>query len=250
MIRKEKDGIHTLEFELYSEFPKLKCVIFLRQGGSSLGKYQSLNLSYNVSDDPLRVKSNELLILSNLNLTSLVRANLCHGKEILEVSRNQDTSHLLSDAIATKELTLGLLVTHADCQAACFYDPIHHAVANVHSGWRGNVQNIYAETVQFMKNTYDSNPADIHVAVAPSLGPSNAEFIHYKNELPQNFWQFEITPNHFDFWQIAKMQLKMSGILDHHIQIASIDTYSNSDDYFSYRRENITGRNATVVALL
>jgi len=250
MIRKESNGIHTLEFELFSQFQKLKCVIFLRHGGKSQGKYHSLNLSYTVGDDLSAVKANEISILSELKLESLIRGNLSHGKTIVEAKRNKEINHLTFDAICTKELTLGLLITHADCQAACFYDPVNHAVANVHAGWRGTVQNIYTETVQFMMKTYGSNPADLHVGIAPSLGPSDAEFIRYKLELPEKYWQFQTKANHFNFWQIAKMQLIECGILDHHIQIASISTYSNSQDFFSYRLENITGRNATVVALL
>ena len=42
----------------------------------------------------------------------------------------------------------GLVIQHADCQAAIFFDPVRKAIANVHCGWRGSVCNIYAKTVE------------------------------------------------------------------------------------------------------
>lgn len=248
MIRKEINGIHLLEFELFAQFPKLQAVVVLRHGGASLNEFHSLNLSYTVGDDPEIVKSNEDKLMSVLKIKKIERGVLSHGKTIVEAGVGKN-NHAY-DGLATNRLNLGLLITHADCQAACFYDPIHHAVANVHAGWRGSVQNIYAETVKFMMKTYGSKPSDLYVAIAPSLGPLDAEFIHYKKEFPEKFREFQVKENHFDFWQISRMQLTECGILDEHIQIASISTFSNPQDYFSYRLHKVTGRNATVVALL
>lgn len=247
MIRKEIDGIHFLEFEIFSQFPKLQAVVVLRHGGKSLKEFRSLNLSYTVGDDPQTVKLNEDKLMSMLKLKQIQRGILSHGKTIVEAGFEKD--YCTYDGVTTNQLNLGLVITHADCQAACFYDPINHAVANVHAGWRGSVQNIYAETVNFMVKTYGSKPSDLHVGISPSLGPHDAEFIHYKTELPENFWQFQVKDNHFDFWKISRMQLVECGILDEHIQIASISTFSNPQDYFSYRLHQVTGRNATVVAL-
>lgn len=248
MIRKEIDGIHFLEFELFAQFPKLQAVVLLRHGGKSLNEFHSLNLSYTVGDDPQIVKLNEDKLLSMLKLKNIQRGVLSHGKTIVEAGDQKNIQTY--DGVATSQLNLGLLITHADCQAACFYDPINHAVANVHAGWRGSVQNIYAETVHFMMKNYGSKPSDLYVGIAPSLGPLDAEFIHYKKELPENFWQFQVKERHFDFWQISRMQLVECGIPDEQIQIASISTFSNPQDYFSYRLHKVTGRNATVVALL
>ncbi|HRD55854.1 MAG TPA: peptidoglycan editing factor PgeF [Parachlamydiaceae bacterium] len=252
MLQKEKQGVRYLEFELFADFPHVRHAIFLRDGGFSEGCYSSLNLSYFVGDEETHVKQNEEKILSILGASKLARGNLCHGKSVVDAASlrsNSFRSKLSSDGIATKELNLCLLSTHADCQAALFYDPVHHAAANVHAGWRGNVQNIYQETVHFMKKAYATKSQDLHVCISPSLSPDHAEFLNYKKELPAAFWQFEAAPDHFDFWEISRMQLLEAGLLPHHIQIAKIDTFSNEKDYFSYRRNNITGRNASVIQL-
>jgi YfiH family protein len=141
------------------------------------------------------------------------------------------------------------MISHADCQAAIFYDPIQKAIANVHSGWRGNIQNIYASTILKMQQMYGSKPQNLLVCISPSLGPQSAEFTNFQNELPEAFWKFRTPPHHFDFWQISQYQLEESGVLPSHIQIAEIDTLSNPQDYFSYRHSKICGRNATVCAL-
>lgn len=248
MIRKEKNGIHTLQFEIFEQFKNLECVVFLRHGGFSLGNFQSLNLSYTVGDRFEDVKKNEERILNYLDINNVIRGNLSHGAKIIEASVSLEADFF--DGMITNRPNLGLLITHADCQAACFYDPINHAIANVHSGWRGSVQNIYKNAVDRMIQTYGTDPKNLIVGITPSLGPHDAEFIHYKKELPKSFWEYQIKKsNFFDFWQISRMQLTESGIPVDQIEIASISTFSNPQDYFSYRLNNITGRNATLITL-
>jgi polyphenol oxidase len=136
-----------------------------------------------------------------------------------------------------------------DCQAAILYDPIHRALANVHAGWRGNVQNIYRTAVQKMVHSFGSKPQDLLVGISPSIGPKHAEFKNYKSEFPEEFWEFQVKPTYFDLWQIARHQFESSGVLAHHIQIAEICTFDHPSDYFSYRRDKTTGRHATVAML-
>ncbi len=116
------------------------------------------------------------------------------------------------------------MIRHADCQATIFYDPEHNAIANVHCGWRGNVQNIYRATAFEMRKTFSSKPENILVGISPSLGPEKSEFINYRKEFPESFLPYEIKPTYFDLWAISRMQLEASGILPHHIEVASICT--------------------------
>lgn len=250
VIRKEIEGIHFLQFEIFNDFKKLKHGVILRQGGVSHEPFDSLNLSHHVGDNKENVLENEKRVLSIFDLKMIAKAQLSHGKTVLEVNSKEHMKQLDGDGLVTSILDTGLMITHADCQAAIFYDPILHIVANVHSGWRGSVQNIYQETVNYLKNRYQSNPKNLLVAISPSLGPKESEFIHYQKELPKSFWQYQISPNYFDFWKISEVQLMEAGILRDHLQIARISTFSSKEDYFSYRRDQITGRNATLVALL
>jgi polyphenol oxidase len=108
----------------------------------------------------------------------------------------------------------------------------------------------YKAAVNHMKMSYQSKPEELLVCISPSLGPESAEFVNYRTELPEPFWEFQSSPLHFDLWSIAENQLIEAGVLPYHIQIARIDTFANGEDYFSYRRSNKCGRQATVCSLI
>jgi copper oxidase (laccase) domain-containing protein len=92
---------------------------------------------------------------------------------------------------------------------------------------------------------------NLRVCISPSLGPNHAEFKNYKEEFPKSFWPFKIGESfYFNLWDIAKAQLIEAGVEDKNIEIKRVCTYANPKDYFSYRRENMSGRNATAIALL
>lgn len=249
MIRKESYGVHWLEFELLADLPKIKHAVFLKHGGHSSGAFSSLNLGYYMGDNPVHVKENITKAIRLLNLEFITDAHQLHGRAVNEITPMNLASPHSCDGLMTDHPGIGLKISHADCQAAIFYDPIKHALSNVHCGWRGNVQNIYAETIQSMVKRYGSKPADILVCISPSLGPERSEFIHYKQEFPETFWEFQHKPNYFNLWALSEWQLKNAGILPAHIQIASISTYANPDDYYSYRRSKTTGCHGTIAFL-
>lgn len=249
MHRKEKDGMVWWEFEQLAGFP-LRHGVFSRRGGVSPAPFASLNVSHSSGDDPENVKANRRKIQGLLELEVLKDAHQCHGKAVLKVKKDERESSESYDALITDEPSVGLLIKHGDCQVAIIYDPKRHVVANVHSGWRGSVQNIYAESIKSLVEVYGCRPEDLLVCIGPSLGPESAQFIHYKEEFPQHFWPFQIRPHYFDFWEISRMQLTEAGVMPHHIEVASMDTVVLEDDFFSYRRDRTQGRNATVVSLL
>lgn len=247
MIRKKSGEIQWLEFEILQEEPVVHG-IFLRHGGMSAGTTGSLNAGSKIPEDPRILEENRRRMLSALNIPRYCTGTQVHGNEVVLV---KDVSQEIGDCdgLITQLPDLGLLIRHADCQATVFYDPINRALANVHSGWRGNVKNIYDATVKKMAQTFGSKPENLLVGVSPSLGPDHAQFIHYKTELPEEFWQFQVRPLYFDLWAIARHQLENSGILPHHIQIAGICTYANEKDCFSYRRDKLTGNHAAFAML-
>jgi YfiH family protein len=248
MIHKKSGEIQWLEFDLLTEIPGLVHGVFLRHGGVSVGPYASLNAGDGSGDDPKNVAENRRRILAALEIQKWVSGNQVHSNEVIWIQDlRQNAGHC--DGLITDLKNLGLLIKHADCQAAIFYDSKNGAIANVHAGWRGNVKNIYRATVQKMAKTFGSKPEDLLVGISPSLGPEYAEFINYQTEFPQEFWEFQSKSYYFNLWKIARHQLESAGVLSHHIQIAEICTRTNAQDYFSYRREKASGRHATLIAL-
>lgn len=247
MLRKKDQGVEWLEFELLADQPRLKHALFLRHGGCSENPYDSLNVGGGSGDNPHAIARNRKKIGRLLGVETLISAHQVHGAEVGHVVTRDFSG--TCDSLVTHQKEIGLMIKHADCQAAIFYDPLKHVIANVHAGWRGSVQNIYGKTVDFLRKTYGSKPENLLVGISPSLGPACAEFIHFQQELPEHFWKFQVKPTYFDFWAISRAQLHEAGVLAHHIEIAEICTYSQKEDFFSYRRDKVTGRHATVVVL-
>ena len=255
MERKAANGLEWLEFDLLSDFPRLNHAVFLKHGGYSEGAFSSLNTGLHVGDNPLHVRKNlEKICLHFQREISgwkhLIWGKATHGDSLAIVHAHSPEEIPDVDGIVTQEPGVTLMMKHADCQVAIFYDPLHHVAATVHCGWKGSVANIYGKTVCYMQHNFHSQPTNLLVCISPSLGPDEAEFIHYKSELPEEFWTFQVRPTYFNFWAISEYQLQNAGILPHHIEVAYLSTYANSADFFSYRRDKITGRHGTCVTLL
>jgi len=250
MILRNCDGIEWLEFELLADFKEVIHGIFLRKGGHSESPYDSLNFSFEVGDDPSAVAKNEKKVQEILGVGRFVRGKLVHGTCVVSVEEG-DIGPLKGDCdgLLTVEKGVGLLTTHADCQACLLYDPVKNVVGNVHCGWRGNVTNIYREAIEKMQLRYGCRPADILACISPSLGPCHSEFVNYREELPTSFLKYQVAINYFDFWAVAEEQLTALGLLPFHIEIAEVCTYSNVVDFYSYRREKICGRHGAVICL-
>lgn len=258
----EKNKLFVHDFKRLKEFKEVCHGIFSRRNGCSLNSYSSLNMGDNVLDEEESVRENIKRGASFFGLKKIAVLHQVHGKEVVHVKGDSfigldfsldhsmekplETNRLeKADAMITDQKGMGLLIRHADCQAGLFYDPKKKIIAAAHSGWRGNCLNIYKEVVREM----GSNPKDVICVISPSLGPNYAEFIHYKKELPESFWRYQVKENYFDFWKIAEDQLLSIGLIPKNIEIARICTYTHSEDYYSYRREKVTGRNGAMIGL-
>jgi YfiH family protein len=220
MLYKKSESAEWLEFEQLAGVAGLAHAVFLRADRDA--------------------------IQAILGCEKLSSGKQCHGDRVVIGSDDKEEC----DGIVTQDKGRGLIIHHADCQAAIFYDPILRAVANVHAGWRGNVQNIYAKTVSFMQREVGSKPENLLVCISPSLGPCCGEFRNFKSELPEEFWPFQVKPTYFNLWEIARHQLLTAGILSHHLEIASICTCCNPQGYHSYRRDKTKQRHATGVVII
>ena len=248
MIKKEKNGLCWFEFDLLQSCPHVKHGCFTRLGGTSCSPFASLNVGLVENENPSSVFENRKKIQKILvGNGTLIDCNQVHGSDLTCITTTPSSP---CDGLITHQPNTTLLIKHADCQAALFFDPEHNVIANVHAGWRGSVQNIYAKTVHTLHTTYGTNPHLLLACISPSLGPDHAEFINWQKELPPSFSSFQKRPNYFNFWKISRMQLLECGLLPEHVEIASLCTYELKDLFFSHRRDKgITGRNATCIAL-
>ena len=230
--------------------PGLVHGVFSRQGGVSPSPYAGLNVSYNVGDTRQNIRQNRALVKDVLQFSRLVSANQIHGDRVflLEDYPHADCEVDGCDALITRSTGTLLMIQQADCQAVFLFDRTQNAIGLIHAGWRGSVADIIGKTITAMQESLGCKPANIIAAISPSLGPCCAEFINYEQELPESLHKYQAHPFHFDFWAISRDQLIRAGLSSEHITAAGTCTRC-TPDYFSYRREEITGRFASVIGL-
>lgn len=248
----EVGGLKCYRSPLLAAFPEVVHGFFTRQGGVSSHPYHSLNLSFAVGDRPEQVAHNRRLARQALGLDSLASGTQVHGRrEAIVANPHQDPATEIPevDILISSQPGVGLLIKQADCQAVMFYDPVRRVVANVHCGWRGQVQNILGEAVNLLKERFASRPADLYAAVGPSLGPCCAEFRNFRREFPAPLWGYQVRPAYFDLWRLSREQLLAAGLKPEQIEITGLCSRCRGDEFFSYRREGITGRQGAIIAL-
>jgi hypothetical protein len=249
-------GTRHLEFNHFNRLGFLSHGIFTRAGGFSTAPFDDLNVGLSTGDCRNTVLKNRALISRTLGGGTPVYLNQIHSDTVLVLKKDeagnvpQITGDSVADAVVTDIPDLALVIQVADCQAVILVDPVKRVVANIHSGWKGSVSNIIARSVDAMEETFGSTPGDILAGIGPSLGPCCAEFINYRTEIPEHLWRYKDGNDHFDFWRISHDQLEERGVKSGNIIRAGICTRCSSDTYFSYRREKVTGRFASVVKII
>ena len=230
--------------------------VFSRHGGCSQGDYASLNLSLGVGDDNDAVQQNRRILLAHTQSACLAFLNQVHGKQVLTVDKQSfsggvpEILHVgTGDALMTNIPGVALVVLVADCQAVLMADPVKRVIANVHVGWRGNVNHIICRTIAEMHSRFACKPEELRVGISPSLGPCCAEFVNFAREIPEMYWHHRDRRNRFDLWALSREQLLLEGVAPENIHVSGICTRCRTDKYFSYRENKITGRFAAAIQL-
>lgn len=279
MILKENDNVSFLQFPKLLKFPNIQHGIFTRKSGASQGSFSSLNVSFAVGDDRRHVLQNRKIVAQCIEEGDLVFIDQVHGIRIVMFREDYETENpyffdglsgetvmetekeagevfeaesgfpLIGDAVVTDIPRKNLVIQVADCQSVLVYEPVRQVVANIHAGWRGSINNIIGRTITAMQQNFGCNPRDIVAGISPSLGPCCAEFINYRKEIPASYWQYKDDKDHFDFWSASRDQLCDAGVIDDNIDTAGICTKCDTDNFFSFRGEGITGRFATVIGI-
>ena len=227
-----------------------------RNGGVSVGNYASNNMSPFSGDEAAHYSSNhkKLVELLGAECQQIVLPFQNHGTEIREIDidflslTNDLKADYLNgvDAIFTQLTSICIGVTTADCVPLLFYDPNKKVVAAAHAGWRGTCSRIAEKTVHALMQKYNSKPEDIRVVIGPSI---SAEVYQVGKEVIENFEVagFDISKIvierngtlYLDLWKANQLSLIKNGILNHHIEIAEICTFTEHEKYFSARRLGI-----------
>jgi polyphenol oxidase len=141
-------GLEVLTWPAFDAFG-VDVLVTTRRGGISAGPYASLNLSFNVGDEPAAVLENRRRAAAALGarLDDVVVAEQVHGAVAAVVgaadrgrgARPDAAAVPGADALVTADPGTTLAVLAADCVPVVLYDPVAHVLACAHAGWRGTV---------------------------------------------------------------------------------------------------------------
>jgi YfiH family protein len=229
----------------------VKALQTTRGGGVSTGAFASLNMGAHVGDDPIAVAKNRQLLSSYLP-SEPVWVNQVHGVNVIDAA-NSSCLQNADASFATKSNVVCVTMT-ADCLPILLCDTKGTVVAAVHAGWRGLCDGVIEAAIAKMQV-----PAkEILVWLGPAIGPKAFEVgADVKVQFAEKDRQAELAfKPHGDKWMcnlyvIAKQRLNHMGVTQ--IYGASVNeefcTYTDVDRFYSFRRDNITGRMASMIWL-
>ena len=260
--------MQLLKFKIFEGLEGIRHAISTRHGGvSGLGREDgewadeisslNLNIKQDVGDSDENIKENYLRLFEAVgcNDEAYEKAAIAiqeHTDEVAIVEGPLGIENPVEgvDGFISTSVGVPLVVRFADCQGVLAFDPVARIVAAVHSGWRGNVQNIIGKTLKRMISEFGCKPENLLVGVSQSLGPCCGEFSDPINELPKFMHKYIDSDGKVDLWACARDQILDCGILEENLEILGRCTVCEKDDFFSFRRAGgVTAHMAGVIEL-
>ncbi len=239
---------------LHFSFPgvsRVRCLFTTRQGGASKGDYGQANLSLEVGDSVDAVMTNRETVQKEYGFESWQELLQVHGQDIhIEPQGDFLTGPTLQgDGLCTRKPLNALVIKTADCQPILLTDTEGRYIAALHCGWRGNVANFPVLGVACFCRAYGLEPAQVMAVRGPSLGPGKSEFTNFASHWGSGFTPWYNPDNRtINLWQLTRDQLVRAGLLPEHIFSLDLCTAS-SPQFFSYRCQRKTGRQAGIIWL-
>ena len=242
--------------ECFGKYPELVALQSTRKGGASNGRYCSLNLGLNTGDRPELVHENTigLCCAATIDPMHLVSSSQVHGTDIL--CAEQPGRYHGYDALITCKKNLFLCIYTADCYPVLLYDPRHNAAGAIHAGWKGSAGQIVVKTMDAMIRHFNSRPAECLAYIGTGI---SADAYEVGWDVAEHFAPDTCKPSPFsqpgqkyllDLAMTNYRQLRASGIPNSHIGKSPFCSFTHSDLFFSYRRDQgDTGRMISLIGI-
>jgi len=229
---------------------RVKVVSTLRSGGVSEGAYASLNLADHVGDRPGAVAANRQRLREAAQLPAEpLWLEQVHG---VDVVRHADAATgVRADAAVAFEPGRVCAVMTADCLPVVLADRDGTRVAVAHAGWRGLLGGVLEATVAEL----GGKACDLHAWLGPAIGPDAFEVGAEVREAyvarvrgSEACFQGNDRGRYFaDLYRLARLVLESTGVGEVHG--GGWCTHRDRERYFSFRRDGVTGRMATLAWL-
>lgn len=185
-----------------------------------------------------------------------------HGKKVGIVTEQTLTEPFdETDALITSLPGVFIGVKTADCVPVLLYDSYTQTIAAVHSGWRGTVQNIVAETLLTMQHEYGTQASNVWAAIGPCISMEHYEVgpevrTEFENQFQSKQISEVIKPKSngkilLNLKKAIEFQLRDWGLPASQIDCMEACTFNADDRFYSARRDGTaTGRMINGVMLL
>lgn len=219
----------------------------LRTGGHSKKPFNELNLALHVDDQADDVLKNRHTLIETLHLPSEpIWLEQTHSSKIICV--DNATENLHADASYTKEKNTICTIMTADCVPILFCNQEGTKVAAVHAGWKGICAGIIENSIKAL-----SQAETLFAWIGPCISAKHYEVgndvyencMKHSDRLDIAFEQIDTDRWYCDLVKTVIILLencKVGAIYE-----CNLCTYSESDLFFSYRRDGRTGRTASMI---
>lgn len=228
-----------------------------RRCGVSLGPYDDgaggggLNLGVHVGDELERVDRNRALLRQLLPAEPAWLTQV-HGARVVDASEVKEPVE--ADACVATQSGAVCAIQTADCLPVLFCDVRGKAVGAAHAGWRGLAQGVLQATVAHMRT---AGAGDIIAWMGPAIGPECFEvgqdvhdaFAKRDARMSDAFRPVDDRAGKYfaDIYALARMTLEGCGV--ERIFGGGFCTVSDRQRFYSYRRDGVTGRMASLIWL-
>ena len=229
--------------------PRVRAVSTTRAGGVSPPPYDTLNLGDHVGDDVANVAANRQRLRQALGLAEEpCWLQQVHSDRVVQVE--VAGVHKADGAFTTRARVVCAVMT-ADCLPILLCDQAGTRVGALHAGWRGLAAGIVESGVAAL----GGRAASLMAWLGPAIGPDRFEV---GAEVREIFLRTDagaavaFTPSDSGRWMadlygLARLRLQRCGVES--IRGGGLCTYKDPQRFFSYRRDRVTGRAATMIWL-
>lgn len=230
-----------------------------RTGGVSRPPWDSLNPAGHVGDDPAAVAANRAILRRHLPAEPLWLEQV-HGCDV--VARSEETTVDLpppcADASLARRPGQVCAVLTADCLPVLLCDRAGTVVAAAHAGWRGLAAGVLEATVARMAVP----PCEVLAWLGAAIGPDAFEVgdevreafvarhplaaVAFRPALPGTL---DGAPRKWlaDLYALARLRLAAAGVGE--VYGGGLCTHADAARFYSYRRDGVTGRMASLIWL-
>lgn len=229
---------------------RVKAVSTTRAGGVSAPPYAGLNLAGHVGDAPEAVAENRALLQRSLQLPETpLWLNQVHGKQVVYAAAAAPGAE--GDASFSFETQVVCAVLTADCLPVLLCDRRGSRVAAAHAGWRGLAAGVLEATVAAL----DTAPGKLLAWLGPAIGPRHFEvgdevrrvFVDQQSAAHAAFTAGPDGRWMADLYRLARLRLQAAGV--DAVYGGHFCSYAEQDRFYSYRRDGVTGRMASLIWL-